>query len=117
MKAGQSSLKEKLEKLGDQVGNLAETGYKIAMLEVSEKIAQVASATIIILVSLFFVIFLFLFVGIGLSLWIGEALMNPKAGFFIVGGIYLLLIVGLFALRKSVISPLFKNIITKKLYE
>lgn len=110
-------LKEKFDSLTEKTGELAETGYKLAMIQISEKIANAASITILLSVVLLLLNFLLLFIGFGIAHWIGDVLNNLKLGYFIVGGIYLIIILLLFLLRKTVIIPFFRNIIIKKLYE
>ena len=110
-------LKERIESLADQTQDLAETAYKIALVEATEQITKIASSTILISVLLLLVNFSFLFLGFGVALWIGDALDNVKMGYFIVGGIYLLIILLILALSKKVIIPYFRNSIVKKLYE
>jgi hypothetical protein len=117
MKTGGSSIKEKIESLADQTHDLAETAYKLALIEATEQITKVASSTIIISVLLLLFNFLLLFIGFGVARWIGDALEDPKAGYFIVAGIYLLLILLVIAMRKKVIVPYFRNAIVQKLYE
>jgi hypothetical protein len=110
-------LKEKLESLAEKTTDLADTGYKLALIQVSEKASNAASSTILLLIILFLANCLLLFIGFGLAYWIGQSLNDLKLGFFIVSGIYLLMVIILLLLRKSVIIPYFRNIIIKKLYE
>jgi hypothetical protein len=117
MMTGESGIKEKFEDLIDQTHDLAETAYKIALIEATEQITKIASSTIIISVLLLLFNFLLLFIGFGAARWIGDLLGDLKVGYFIVGGFYLLLIVLIIALRKKVIIPYFRNTIVQKLYE
>lgn len=110
-------IKEKLDTLIDDTQELAKTGYKIAKLEATEQLSKVVSNTIVISVLLLLFNFLLLFLFFGLARWIGQELNDISLGYFIVGGFYLLLILLIVALRKSVIVPYFKNMIVKKMYE
>lgn len=111
------NIKEKLQNLTEKVTDIAETGYQLAMVNLTEKVAQASSNTIIITVTLLLLNFLLLFIGIGTALWIGSALDNYTLGFFIISGVYLLIILLLLLLRRKVIVPFFRNIIIKKMYE
>jgi|SRR5436190_11728705 len=110
-------LKERMESLVDQTQDLAETAYKIAQIEATEQITKIVSSTILLSVILLLVNFLFLFLGFGVANWIGDALNDLKMGYFIVAGIYLLLIILILALSNKVIVPYFRNSLIKKLYE
>jgi hypothetical protein len=58
-----------------------------------------------------------IFAGIGFSLWIGEALNNMKAGFLIVGGVYLVGLLTILLTAKSILLPIIRDIIIDKIYE
>lgn len=117
MKSFTEGIKEKFETLADQTQELAETAYKIAILEGTEQITKVVSTTIVISLLLLLLNFLLLFLGLGVAWWLGEALQDVKMGFFIVGGFYLLVIILIVLLGKKTIVPYFRNMIIKKIYE
>jgi len=117
MKSFTAGIKEKIETLTDQGQDLAETAYKIAILEGTEQLTKVVSTTIVISLLLLLLNFLLLFLGFGVARWIGDAMNDVKMGFFIVGGFYLLLILLIVVLGKKLIVPYFRNLIIKKLYE
>jgi hypothetical protein len=53
----------------------------------------------------------------GAAWWIGDAMDNMKAGFFIVGGFYTLILLIVLAMAKSYIIPNVRDMIIKKMYE
>jgi hypothetical protein len=111
------NLKDKAEELTEDIGEYIETYYNLKVLQLTNKVAGVASvsmATLLICISSFFFL---LFLGIGLGWWIGEALHNMVAGFCIVAGVYALLTLLVLAMRKNVILPMIRNIIIRKAYE
>ncbi len=57
------------------------------------------------------------FSGFGLAWWLGDLINSRAGGFFIVAGIYLLIVVILIAMGKKVIFPFLRNLITRKIYE
>jgi hypothetical protein len=65
------------------------------------------------LFGIFFLFFLFC----GLALWLGSLIDSRAGGFFIVAGIFLLLVVLIFALKNKVIVPAIRNAIISKVYE
>jgi hypothetical protein len=117
MKSFTEGIKEKFENLADQTQDLAETAYKIAILEGTEQVTKVVSTTIVISLLLLLLNFLLLFLGLGVAWWIGDAMHDVKIGFFIVGGFYLLLVILILSLGKKLIIPFFRNMIIKKIYE
>ncbi|CAN5574070.1 hypothetical protein BH10BAC3_BH10BAC3_14630 [soil metagenome] len=110
-------IKEKIENLAEKTQDLAETAYKLALIEATEQVTKVVSAIIIISVLSLLSNFLLLFLGFGVAKWIGDMLDDVKMGYFIVGGFYLLLILVIIASSKKVIIPYFRNFIIKKLYD
>lgn len=109
--------KKPTDRLIDAAGNWVETYRNLMALRVVEYASQGASISIVGVFSLLFTIFLLLFLGLGLAWWVGEAMENMKAGFFIVGGFYALILTIMLALAKKVIIPGIRNIIIKKVYE
>ncbi len=111
------NLKDKAENLAEHIGDYLDTYYKLKVLKTIDKASGIASsgiAAIIVSITLLFVI---LFASIALSWWIGQALENMVAGFFVVSGIYAVLGLLVILLRKSTLLPLVRNIIIKKAYE
>jgi len=61
--------------------------------------------------------FVLLFTGLGSAWWLGEYLQDMKAGFFIIGGLYTLILAILLLTLKRVWLPLVRNIIIRKIYD
>lgn len=101
----------------DAVGDMMNTYRELAKVRMAEGAAVGGSASLLGIVLLLVVIFVLLFLGMGLAWWIGDALDNTKAGFFIVGGFYLLLLVVGVLTSRSVILPWLRNLIVRKIYE
>ncbi|RYF97961.1 MAG: phage holin family protein [Chitinophagaceae bacterium] len=112
-----AEIKEKAEELIEHATDYAETYYKLSMLKLTEKTSAAGSGMIAAIILAVLAFFVLLFIGMGLSWWIGGMLENMIAGYFIVAGIYLLLILCIVLMRKSVIDPFFRNFIVKKIYE
>ena len=111
------TIKDKAEELTDDIGDYIETYYKLKVLQITDKAANIASTSLTsILVSVLGFFFL-LFLGIGLGWWIGERLQNMVAGFCIIAGVYALLILIVLILRKNLILPYIRNIFIRKAYE
>jgi hypothetical protein len=111
------TIKDKAEELTDDIGDYIETYYKLKVLQLTDKAANVASVSLASIMILVLGFFFMLFLGIGLGWWIGERLDNMVAGFCIIAGIYAVLIVIVLVLRKNLILPYLRNLFIRKAYE
>jgi hypothetical protein len=111
------TIKSTAESLTDHVSDYIETYVKLAVVNATQKVTGVAAISLTgILLAVFFT-FVLLFSGMGLGIWVGEALDDPKAGYFAVSGFYLLCGVVIYAFRKKIVFPLVRNAIIRKVYE
>lgn len=117
MESFTKGIKEKFETIAGQAQDLAETAYKIALMEATEQITRILSSGMVLALLILLGNFLLLFIGLGVAWWIGDAIHDTKMGFFIVGGFYLVLIILIAFLARKTITPFFRNMIIKKLYE
>lgn len=109
--------KKTSEKLVDAVGDWIDTYRNLMTIRIVEHASHGASVSILGVIALLTLIFILLFLGLGSAWWVGEALDNMKAGFFIVGGVYLTVLVVILAMAKRVLIPGIRNMIIKKIYE
>jgi hypothetical protein len=109
--------KKTSERLVDAVGDWVETYRNLLTIRIVEQASQGASVSILGILSAVVLIFLLLFLGLGSAWWVGEAMENMKAGFFIVGGFYAVVFITILALAKKTIIPGIRNMIIKKIYE
>lgn len=105
------------EKILDLAGDMVENYRSLVTLKVVEQSSRVGSISIVGLLLLIVGVFVLLFAGLGLSWWLGEALGNIKAGFFIVCGAYALLLIVLILISKRTLLPTIRDMIIKKIYE
>jgi len=109
--------KTKVNHLKDHVSDYVNTYTQIAKAK-AVRGASTATAGIAVGITAFFFAFFFLFfLGFGLGWWLGDVFDNRAAGFFAVAGLFIVLCVVLFALRKKVITPLIRNMLISKIYE
>lgn len=111
------TLKQKTEELTDHLGDYADTFLKITLLNVTEKAANIASSAITTIVLCGLGLFVLFFVGFGLAWWLGDMINSRTGGFMITGGLYLLLVILVVALKKKAIVPYLRNLIIRKVYE
>jgi hypothetical protein len=105
------------EKLVEAVGNWIETYRNLLMVQAVEHASKNASVGIVGIMLLLALLFILLFAGLGSAWWVGEALENMKAGFFIVGAFFLTVLIILLALSKKFLIPAIRNLIIRKIYE
>jgi len=109
--------KNDAEKWVDDAGNLIETYRDLITLRVVEHTSLGASVSVLGILSLIFILCIFLFFGLGAAWWIGELMQNRTAGFFIVGGSYLILLSVMLLMARKFIVPSLRNLIIKKIYD
>ncbi len=110
-------LKSKAGDLSDSVTEYIQTYYKLSMLKVADKATVISASVMSSLIVFFLGIFVLFFSGIALGVWLGKVLDNVALGYLIVAGIFLLAIIILVLLRKTIVFPMIKNMIINKLYE
>lgn len=103
--------------LVDAVGDMFETYRSLVNVRMVEGAAVGGSVSLLGIVLLVVGTFVLLFAGLGAAWWIGDALDNMKAGFFIVGGFYLLILLVALLTSRTLILPWLRNLIVKKIYE
>lgn len=110
-------IKESASDLVDHVTDFVETYYQYIAINVAQKSVNLASGAINFVVLIFLCLLIVSFIGFGLAWWIGDVVNSRAGGFFIVAGFYLLIMILMITMRKKVIFPFLRNIITKKIYE
>jgi hypothetical protein len=105
------------EKIMDTVGNLVQTYRDLMAIKAVEKASQGASVSIFGILMLLVTVFILFFLGFGSAWWMGEELENMKAGFFIVGGIFITLLAIILMIAKKTLIPGIRNLLIKKFYE
>lgn len=110
-------LKDKAEELTDHIGDYLDTFYKLSVLNATGKATGIISAGITSIVVMLFIMFAMLFAFMGVGWWLGEQLHNMLAGFGIVSGFYVLLIILILIFRKSLLFPIIRNLLIRKVYE
>ncbi len=110
-------LKQKAEDLVDHVEELADTAYKLALVTVTQKATSIVSNAVLLIATAVLGFMILLFLGIAFSIWMGQLLSNPVAGFLIGSALFLLILLLIAMLRKKIIFPFIRNKIISKVYE
>ena len=109
--------KAKAPGLKDHVRGYVQTYAELVKVKLVKSGSTAVSGVAIGVTAFFFAFFFLFFIGFGLAWWVGVMLGNIAAGFFIVAGFFLFLLVLLFALRRKLIVPMIRNAIIRKMYE
>jgi len=110
-------VKNQTEELVDHLEELSGTFLKLVFVNVSQKVVVLAAALINAIFIYIASLFVLLFAAAGLAWWIGDVLDNHAAGFFIVAGLFLLVVLFIIVFRKKAIYPLLRNTIVRWIYE
>lgn len=110
-------MENKSENWLNGASTIIETYRDLVTIKIVEQTSRGASISIFGIVLLIFVVFVMLFLGVGIAWWVGEALQNMKAGFFIVSGVYALFFVILLLSGKKYFVPGIRNLIIRLIYE
>ncbi|HEY9046585.1 MAG TPA: phage holin family protein [Ohtaekwangia sp.] len=112
-----AELKTKTENLVEHAGDYFETQIRLAMLSATDKATGIASQSLLVILVSVLALFVLLFSGLGFSWWIGHAIDNMVGGFFIVAGIYGILIAIVFLLYRKHLAPVVRNFLIARIYE
>jgi hypothetical protein len=110
-------LKDKAGDLFEHVGNIADTFYKLTIINVTQKATNAVSSALVVIVLCTLGMFALFFGGFALAWWLGDLFDNRIAGFGAVGGFFALLTILIIALRKNIVFPYFRNLIIRRVYD
>lgn len=110
-------LKESAARLKTNVSDYVHTYIELTKAKATQSASTAASGAAIGVATLFLGLFFLLFLFCGVAFWVGDLINSRAGGFFIVAGLFLLLVLLIFALRKKVIVPAIRNAIISKVYE
>lgn len=110
-------IKEDTKDLASHVGDFLETYYQLITVKLAQKTIDIASSVINSVILAFLGLLFISFVGIGVAWWLGDLMNNRAAGFFTTAGIFLLIMIIIVAMRKTLIFPFLRNLLTRKIYD
>jgi preprotein translocase subunit SecY len=109
-------LKEKTADLADHVEDLANTFYRLTVINFAQKTSNIVSGIVVGVVIGIFAFFVLLFLGIAFAWWMGDVLNSRTGGFLAGAGLFILLAGIVALLRKKIISPI-RDLIVKKIFD
>ena len=101
--------------LFERAEDYAKTTLNLLKLNAIDKTADLASSLVSLIAVIVTLVFSVLMLSIGLSFWIGHLVGEVYYGFFIVGGLYLLLAICFKVFRQQLIKYPVSNSIIKKM--
>jgi hypothetical protein len=111
------NLNTKAANLANHVQEIAQTYYDLARINVAQAGAKAVARAFLFFLLAGFILCILLLAGIGLSLYLGNLLHNAATGYFIVAGIYVVLVLFFYLLRKQIVFPFIRNFIVRKIYD
>lgn len=110
-------LKTKAENLTEHVSDLLDSYYKLFAVTATEKATNLASGILAAVVICIFGFFILLFSSLALAWWLGDIINNRTGGFLIVSGLFLIIMLVVFFLRKNIMYPFFRDQVLRRIYE
>lgn len=98
----------------ERIESFSKTTIDLVKLKAVDKLAAIASNIVYGILLALFGFFFFLILNMALAFWIGDLIGKTHAGFFILAGFYVLLMIVLILFKKQLIkSPVSNAIISK----
>ena len=112
-----TTIKESAEDLLKHTGDYLDTLYKKVSLTATEKVVKAGASMISSLFVVVLGFFALFFAGLGLGWLLGNWINDRAAGFFIVAGVYLVLLLVIVLAGKKTVIPYLRNLLTRKIYD
>lgn len=102
----------KLDSIVSNISGYVETRVALVKMEIREEVAAVLSRSLIIIIMMLFGFLVVLFLSIGTAEYLNTLFTGDFAGFFLVGGFYLLVLMFMIIFRKSLLKAFEKKFST-----
>ena len=110
-------IKDKAADLANHVEELADTYYRLAMVNVTQRASNIVSGAVVVLLLAVFAFFILLFGGLALGWWLGNLVDNRAVGFLLAAVFFALLFLGISYFKKKTIVPMIRDIVIRKMYD
>lgn len=110
-------MKEQTQGIIEDIEGLSDTFLKLTLARITRKTVNLTAGILNILLVYAAGAFGLLFLAFGLAWWIGDLLNNRVAGFFIIAGLFALIILFIILFRKTLVYPFIRNVLVRKIYE
>ena len=109
-------ISDNLESLNENIRSFAQSTAEYYKLELFDKTMKGATATVKAVAIAFFMLFAILFLSIAISVLLSNWMESPSGGFFVVGGIYLLIGLWLVFFGGPVINRVMLSKVSQKVF-
>jgi hypothetical protein len=110
-------LKEKTVDLADHVEDLADTFYRLTVLNLTQKTSNIVSSVVVMIALCSLGFFVLLFGGLALAWWLGNIVDSRAGGFLLAAAFFLILVFCVSFFKKKTIFPLIRNLIIRKMHD
>ena len=110
-------IKEDTKDLLEHATDYLETYYQLLTVTIAQKFINIASGAVNAVILVILGLFTFGMISLGLGWWLGNLIDSRVGGFFLVAGLYILIMVAIIFMRKKLIFPFLRNMFTRKIYE
>ncbi|HKO82724.1 MAG TPA: phage holin family protein [Chitinophagaceae bacterium] len=110
-------LKEKTADLADHVEDLANTFYRLTLVNATQKASNIISSAIVMLLICSLGFLVLLFMGVALAWWLGNIVNSRAGGFLLAAAFFLIVLLFLSILGKKTIFPFIRDLIIRKMYD
>jgi hypothetical protein len=109
--------KEKTIDLADHIEDMADTFYRLMVLNVTQKATNIVSGAVVMIMLCLLGFFVLLFAGCALAWWLGNIVDSRIGGFLLAAAFFLIIMIIVSLLKKQTIFPLIRNLIIRKVYD
>ncbi len=101
----------RLESLSEHVIEYIDTRWDLMLLTLTEKGISALSSLIIGMLTALFGSIAVVFAGIGTAIWLGQILNNPAVGYFIMAGVFLVMLGGALLFAQTYLRTSITNVV------
>ena len=110
-------LKEKTADLTDHVEDLANTFYRLTLVNATQKASNIISSAVVTLLICSLSFLVLLFMGVALAWWLGNIINSRVGGFLLAAAFFLIVVLFLSVSGKKTIFPFIRDLIIRKMYD
>lgn len=108
-------MKSSIESLIERITEYGKTNYKIVKLQLIDKVSDILSSLIPMVVIFILIGSFLVFINVGLALWLGEILGRTYYGFLAVGAFYGLITIIFYLFMNKWIKRVFYDFFVRKI--
>lgn len=111
----EENMKSSIESLIERITEYGKTNYKIVKLQLIDKVSDILSSLIPMVVIFILIGSFLVFINVGLALWLGEILGRTYYGFLAVGAFYGLITIIFYLFMNKWIKRVFYDFFVRKI--